>query len=77
MKKLLEIVNSSIIRSLTIIGICMALLLLQLFFPYLYYSSSDRKPNSEFQVGITTSTNKTQSAPSTPRFNTSTILISG
>jgi hypothetical protein len=30
----------------------MALLLVQLFFPYLYYSSSDRKPNSEFQVGI-------------------------
>ena len=30
----------------------MALLLLQIFFPYLYYSSSNRKPNSEFQVGI-------------------------
>jgi hypothetical protein len=30
----------------------MALFVVQLFFPYLYYFSSDRKPNSEFQVGI-------------------------
>jgi hypothetical protein len=30
----------------------MGLILFQLFFPYLYFSSSDRNSNAEFQVGI-------------------------
>jgi len=44
--------DKSIIRSLVVISLCIVLILLQIFFPYFYYSSSSRNPNSAFEVGV-------------------------
>ncbi len=51
-KRLLSILNHSIVKSIILIVLCFCLILVQLFFPYLYYSSANRTPSSEFQVGI-------------------------
>jgi hypothetical protein len=50
---LIAIANNRIIRTLTIIALCISLVLVQIFFPYFYFSSSSRSSNSTFEVGVT------------------------
>jgi len=50
---LLAILNSNMVRTLTIISLCIILVLVQIFFPYFYFSSSYKDSNSPFQVGVT------------------------
>lgn len=50
-KRLLNILNHSIVKSIILIVLCLSLFLVQLFFPYLYYSSAERNSGG-FQVGI-------------------------
>lgn len=45
--------GKSVTKTLIISSLCIALILLQVFFPYLYYSSDSRNSNSTFNVGIT------------------------
>ncbi len=44
--------NKSLVKNLIIITLCVILFFVQLFFPYNYYASATRNPNSSFQVGI-------------------------
>jgi len=46
-------VSKSLTKSLIVTILCIVLILLQIFFPYIYYSSSSRDLNSTFNVGIT------------------------
>jgi hypothetical protein len=39
--------------TLTIIGLTILLVFVQIFFPYVYYSASSGNPNSAFEVGVT------------------------
>jgi hypothetical protein len=50
---LLATVKSNMVRSLTIISLCILLVLVQIFFPYFFFSSSSRNSNSPFEVGVT------------------------
>jgi hypothetical protein len=50
---LITFANNSIVRTLTIISLCMVLVLVQIFFPYSYFSSSYRSSKSTFEVGVT------------------------
>jgi hypothetical protein len=50
---LIAFANNSIVRTLTIIGLCMVLVLVQIFFPYSYFSSTSRSSKSAFEVGVT------------------------
>jgi hypothetical protein len=50
-RRLLGVLNNSIVKSIILIALCLALILVQLFFPYWYFSSADRS-SGEFQVGI-------------------------
>jgi hypothetical protein len=50
---LLAIVKNNMVRNLTIISLCIILVLIQIFFPYFYFSSSSKDSNSPFQVGVT------------------------
>ena len=45
-------VNNRMVRTLTIIGLCILLGFVQIFFPYFYFSSSSGKSSSPFEVGI-------------------------
>jgi len=44
--------NKSLIKNLIIITLVILLLIVQIFFPYNYYATASRSPNSTFQVGI-------------------------
>jgi hypothetical protein len=44
--------SKSMVKNLIIITFCIVLFFVQIFFPYNYYSSDDRSPNSPFQVGV-------------------------
>jgi len=51
-KRLVAIANNNIVRTLTIIGLCIILVLVQIFFPYFYFSSLSGNSNSTFEVGV-------------------------
>jgi len=53
LRKLTVIANNNIVRTLIIIGLCLVLALVQIFFPYIYFSSSSRSANPKFEVGVT------------------------
>jgi hypothetical protein len=44
--------NKSLVKNLIVITLCIAFFFVQVFYPYSYYASGIRKPNSTFQVGI-------------------------
>ena len=44
--------NKSLVKNLIVITLCLAFFFIQVFYPYSYYASGVRKPNSTFQVGI-------------------------
>ena len=44
--------NKSLVKNLIVITLCIAFFFVQVFYPYNYYASGIRKPNSTFQVGI-------------------------
>jgi hypothetical protein len=45
--------NKSLVKTLLIITLCIAMFFVQIFFPYNYYASADRSGgNSDFQVGV-------------------------
>jgi len=44
--------NKSLVKNLIVITLCVMFFFIQLFYPYSYYSSVQRDPNSTFQVGI-------------------------
>jgi hypothetical protein len=44
--------NKSLVKNLIVIALCLAFFFVQVFYPYSYYASGIRKPNSTFQVGI-------------------------
>jgi len=44
--------NKSLVKNLIMITLCIAFFFVQVFYPYSYYASGIRKPNSTFQVGI-------------------------
>lgn len=48
----ISFVNKSLVKNVIIIVLCVALVFIQIFFPYNYYSTADRNPSSTFQVGI-------------------------
>jgi hypothetical protein len=50
---LIAIANNNMVRTLTIISLCMVLVLVQIFFPCFYFSSASRSSNSTFEVGVT------------------------
>jgi hypothetical protein len=52
-QRLIAIANNKIVRTLTIISLCIMFVLVQIFFPYFYFSSSPRSSNSPFEVGVT------------------------
>jgi hypothetical protein len=49
---LIAIANNNIVRTLTIISLCIILILVQIFFPYFYFSSTSKNSNSTFEVGV-------------------------
>ena len=51
-QSLTKIMNNNMVRNLTIMGLCILMILFQLFFPYLFYSASSPNENSPFQVGV-------------------------
>ncbi len=50
-KRILGVLNNSIVKSVILLVLCFCLILVQLFFPYWYFSSADRNSGA-FQVGI-------------------------
>ena len=44
--------NKSLVKNLIVITLCITFFFVQVFYPYSYYASGIRKPNSTFQVGI-------------------------
>jgi hypothetical protein len=44
--------GNRIVWTVTIISLCFILVFVQIFFPYIYYSSSSGNPNSPFEVGV-------------------------
>jgi hypothetical protein len=44
--------NKSLVKNLIVITLCIAFFFVQVFYPYSYYASGAKKPNSTFQVGI-------------------------
>ena len=44
--------NKSLVKNLIVITLCVMFFFIQLFYPYDYYASAHRNPNSPFQVGI-------------------------
>jgi hypothetical protein len=44
--------NKSLVKNLIVITLCVMFIFIQLYFPYDYYTSASRDPNSGFQVGI-------------------------
>jgi hypothetical protein len=51
-QRLVAFASNRIVWTLIIIGLCFLLIFVQIFFPYFYYSSSRRNPNSPFKVGV-------------------------
>ncbi len=51
-QSLAKIVNNRMALTLIIISLCFALVFVQVFFPYVYYSSSSVKLNASFEVGV-------------------------
>ncbi|MCJ7762719.1 hypothetical protein MUP38_04600, partial [Candidatus Bathyarchaeota archaeon] len=49
---LIAIANNSIVRTLTIIGLCISLVLVQIFFPCFYFSNASRNSSGQFEVGV-------------------------
>jgi hypothetical protein len=49
---LIGFTNKSLVKNLIVIALCLAFFFVQVFYPYSYYASGIRKPNSTFQVGI-------------------------
>ena len=49
---LVRFTNKSLVKNLIIITLCVMFIFIQLFYPYDYYISAARDPNSTFQVGI-------------------------
>jgi hypothetical protein len=49
---LVRFTNKSLVKNLIVITLCVMFVLIQIFYPYNYYSSAQRDPNSTFQVGI-------------------------
>lgn len=49
---LIGFTNKSLIKNLIVITLCIMFLFVQVFFPYDYYASAIRNPNTTFQVGI-------------------------
>ena len=49
---IVKIMDNNIVRSLTIIGLCVLLGFSQIFFPFFFYSSSSTRANPSFQVGV-------------------------
>lgn len=50
--RILSFANKSLVKTLIIITLCIAMFFVQIFFPYSYYASADRNGNSNFQVGV-------------------------
>ena len=44
--------NKSLVKNLIVITLCVLFIFIQLFYPFNYYTSAARDPNSTFQVGI-------------------------
>lgn len=44
--------SKSLVKNLIIITCCVLFFFIQIFFPYLYYSSAPRSPDPNFQVGV-------------------------
>ena len=49
---LVRFTNKSLVKNLIVITLCVMFFFIQIFYPYNYYSSAQRDPNSTFQVGI-------------------------
>ena len=49
---LVRFTNKSLVKNLIVITLCVMFFFIQIFYPYNYYSSAQRDPNSNFQVGI-------------------------
>ncbi len=49
---LIRFTNKSLVKNLIIITLCVMFVFIQLFYPYNYYATATRQPNSSFQVGI-------------------------
>ena len=47
------IAENRMVRTLIIMGVCISLIFVQIFFPYIYFSSSNRNSNPAFEVGVT------------------------
>ncbi|MCW3995929.1 MAG: hypothetical protein NWE98_07240 [Candidatus Bathyarchaeota archaeon] len=45
-------INKSLIKNLIVITLCILFFFVQVFYPYQYYASAQRRPSSSFQVGI-------------------------
>jgi len=51
-QRLVALAKNRLLWTLTIITLSFLLVLAQIFFPYLYFSSSSGNPNSKFEVGV-------------------------
>ena len=49
---LVRFTNKSLVKNLIVITLCVMFVLIQIFYPYNYYASAERDPNSTFKVGI-------------------------
>ncbi len=49
---LVRFTNKSLVKNLIVITLCVLFFLIQIFYPYDFYSSAQRNSNSGFQVGI-------------------------
>src|SRR5208283_2825266 len=49
---LVRFTDKSLVKNLIVITLCVMFFFIQVFYPYNYYSSAQRDPNSNFQVGI-------------------------
>jgi hypothetical protein len=47
------IAENRMVRTLIIMSLCLGMVFVQIFFPYIYFSSSSRNSNSTFEVGVT------------------------
>ena len=47
-----SITNKSLVKNLIVITLCVLFIFVQIFYPYNYYASAVKNPNSSFQVGI-------------------------
>lgn len=48
----IDFTNKSLVKNIIVITLCVTFFFVQVFYPYNYYASAIRKPNSTFQVGI-------------------------